>query len=118
MICPKCKYQPQEYDTDVVPGVCPACGIAYAKWLQAQAPKSEQPRALGEAELAAQLEPVEADPTFWQRVHHYTCFMPSDRDESAFWGHGLLYVGFLCGAGISFCMASTGWYWVVHFCIT
>jgi len=118
MICPKCQFQPQQYDSDVVPGVCPACGIAYAKWLQTRAPKREGAPALSEAELAAQLEQIEAEATIWQRVHHYTCFMPSDRDESAFWGHGLLYVGFFVWAGISFCMVSTGWCWVALFCIT
>lgn len=43
-------------------------------------------------------EPQLADndqPSLWRRLYEYACFMPSDRHESAFWGHSVLYVLFL-----------------------
>jgi len=30
--CPKCGYQRKKHDSHVMAGVCPSCGIAYAKW--------------------------------------------------------------------------------------
>lgn len=108
MICPKCQYQAQHYDADVVPGVCPACGIAYEKWLRAhkQVPHQTQPamRALEEAELAALNVAAEPAETLWQRIFYYVCFMPSDRHESAFWGHIVLYLSFFVW----------GWYFILH----
>src|SRR5690606_29959370 len=48
---------------------------------------------------------VLAEPEPWGlRLLHYTCFMPSDRHESAFWGHLLLYVLFVVW----------GWYFILH----
>ncbi len=35
--CPRCGHRPGPADPDTHPGVCPACGIAYAKWLARQA---------------------------------------------------------------------------------
>lgn len=82
----------------MMPGVCPACGVAYNKWREkvarAMAP-AEQPRALEEGELEAQLEPLEAPEPWWLRLFHYACFMPSDRHESAFWGHCVILVVFV-----------------------
>ena len=34
--CPKCHYLRQPTDTNVHAGICPACGIAYQKWLDKQ----------------------------------------------------------------------------------
>jgi len=34
-LCPKCKYQRQASDTSD-PGVCPACGLIFAKWMKQQ----------------------------------------------------------------------------------
>jgi hypothetical protein len=104
MICPKCQYERSEHDPALVPGVCPACGIAYAKWLQAREPvDAPQPRALEEHELEVAAALPEPEP--WHtKLFYYACFMPSDRHESAFWGHALLYVCFLIW----------GWYFILH----
>jgi hypothetical protein len=32
VICPRCGHRPGPADRDTHPGVCPACGIAWAKW--------------------------------------------------------------------------------------
>lgn len=115
-VCPRCQHQRSEHDPGTMPGVCPACGIAYAKWLQAQDAAPAAPHTLSEAELAEDLaeELTEGraaavsatdQPEPWlQRAFHYTCFMPSDRHESAFWGHLVLYV--------LFCV--WGWYFMWH----
>ena len=40
-VCPRCHYQRRPTDTHVMEGVCPACGIAYEKWLNAQQRKRD-----------------------------------------------------------------------------
>jgi hypothetical protein len=105
MICPKCQYERQEHDSGVLPGVCPACGIAYVKWQQAQAAAREQDAASRAAQAVA--VPVE---TVWQRLHHYTCFMPSDGHIAAFWAHMAVYVAFLLW-GWSFIVHGIDWQW-------
>lgn len=110
-ICPKCRYERQEHDASVHPGICPACGIAYVKWQEAQAAEQREreereraaaveQRLLALAESGAVL-PAEAAPleafdvpvtTFWQRLRYYLCFMPSDGHIAAFWTHVLVYL--------------------------
>ena len=88
-----------------MPGVCPACGIAYSKWQQTpEEPARELPRALEEHELAELVEePLSGERWYW-RFFRYACFMPSDRHESAFWGHLVLYALFFIW----------GWYFIVQ----
>jgi hypothetical protein len=118
--CPKCGHVRSEFDADAYPGTCPACGIAYIKWQQAQdaarlqaererqaaeQERWEQGRADVAAATLASLPPIgkPAGPeafdvpvdTFWRRVHHYTCFMPSDGHIAAFWAHVVIYLVFL-----------------------
>lgn len=83
MICPNCQYESREYDSDMMEGVCPACGIAYAKW---QENDDDENTVFQHDEIAAE--------TWTARFYHYVFFMPSDRDESAFWGHLVLLVWF------------------------
>jgi hypothetical protein len=118
-ICPKCRYERQERDAAAHPDICPACGIAYMKWLEARyaeerelearerAAAAEQ-RLLALAERAVTLPnratpPLEAFEvpitTFWQRAHYYTCFMPSDGHIAAFWAHVLVYILLLIWGG-------------------
>lgn len=42
--CPKCRYERSSQDNGDH-GVCPACGLIYAKWLKQQYATSDQPRA-------------------------------------------------------------------------
>ena len=114
--CPKCAYARQPHDASLHPGICPACGVAYIKWQQAQqavAPiQSEAPLALAEGEEAAGAEaffvPVE---TFWQRAHHYACFMPSDGHIAAFWAHVAVYLLFLLW-GANFMLHGVDTLWI------
>jgi hypothetical protein len=89
MICPKCQYEKQDHETDMMPGVCPSCGIAYRKYRDSVA--SAQPAA---ATLAADHEPVNKIP-LWQRCWHYAGFMPSDRPEGVYWVHVVVYLCFV-----------------------
>ncbi|MAY03024.1 MAG: hypothetical protein CMQ38_08630 [Gammaproteobacteria bacterium] len=98
MICPKCQHEPQEHDRDTMAGVCPACGIAYAKWQ----PEDFQDGIPPEAELP------ESKETLSRRIYYYVFFMPSDRDESAFWGHLVIYVWFFIW-GWRFILAGIDW---------
>lgn len=106
--CPKCAYVRSERDVDAYPGTCPACGIAYIKWQQAQLEREQEQQEIRRAEAAAQalegLKPLgvqEAEAfhvpvhTFWRRAFHYLCFMPSDGHINAFWAHCAVYLAFL-----------------------
>src|SRR5690606_34248133 len=52
--------------------------------------------------------PVE---TFWQRAHHYTCFMPSDGHVAAFWAHVVVYLLALIW-GFAFIAHGVDWLWI------
>lgn len=34
--CPKCQYERQAHDNSVEPGICPACGLIFSKWMKSQ----------------------------------------------------------------------------------
>lgn len=97
MICPKCQYEAHEHDTDMPDGVCPSCGIAYAKWRETSA-KETKPERLN----------LELKEPLLKRIYYYIFFMPSDRDESAFWGHSVLFVWFFIW-GWSFILHGIDW---------
>ena len=98
-ICPKCGYARREHDAGVHAGTCPACGIAYIKWQEAQAAAPLDGAAGPAPADGGQENPDEAlfvpVASFWQRAHHYTCFMPSDGHVAAFWAHVAVYLIFL-----------------------
>lgn len=109
MICPKCQYQRTEHDAHVLAGVCPACGIAYIKWQEAREAENRCQSHNSSAQIGEDQTSIknydsdtcfppsawQVQEPFWLRLYHYACFMPSDRHESAFWGHSALYLIFL-----------------------
>ncbi len=99
MICPKCQYVAQDHDSDTPEGVCPACGIAYTKW-------REDPEENNVEDLN-----IEIKEPLLTRLYYYIFFMPSDRDESAFWGHSILYVWFFIW-GWSFILHGVDWSYI------
>lgn len=124
-ICPKCNHVRKEHDAGH-PAVCPACGIAYGKWEEARNAallEEEEVRRAGEALAALEAaanrtrasETLEAFDvpvvSFWQRVHHYTCFMPSDGHIAAFWAHISIYVLFFIW-GLRFIAHGIDWLWI------
>jgi hypothetical protein len=79
-ICPKCQHQRQANELSD-PGICPACGIIFSKWLKSQlaAPETEKSTKYSDTNissnllsvLAAWLFPVEEQTNpffFWGRV--------------------------------------------------
>jgi predicted nucleic acid-binding Zn-ribbon protein len=114
--CPKCHYVRQEHDATVHAGVCPACGIAYAKWLAQQASeaaaikqqadataKAEAAReaqtthatgkatdAGGESELDETQEVDEASPVWELFVE-----VPDEVDDVEFWGRAGVWCALL-----------------------
>ncbi len=79
----------------MLPGVCPACGIAYTKWQNpAQDKEINEP--------GNEIETVTKEGV-GRRLYYYLLFMPSDRHESAFWGHAVIFVWF----------SIWGWYFIV-----
>lgn len=76
----------------MMPGVCPACGIAYSKW-----------QLLGESTAAVAGSGPLPKEGITKRLFYYLLFMPSDRHESAFWGHAAIFVWF----------SIWGWYFII-----
>jgi len=122
MQCPKCRYERQPHDDHVMAGVCPSCGIAYGKWLERQAVERDAAvEPMGEALTnEAPEDTVRADEPLPDellvndefplraRLIRYLLFVPSDRHESAFWGHALLWVFFLLW-GWAFILGGIDW---------
>lgn len=44
MECPKCDYEPTMAEQTANPGICPSCGVVYAKVKAQQAARSAEPR--------------------------------------------------------------------------
>jgi hypothetical protein len=99
MICPKCQYEAQDHDRDMGEGVCLACGIAYKKWREEPADK-----------IINELNFKVKEPLL-SRLYYYVFFMPSDRGESAFWGHSILFVWFFIW-GWSFILHGIDWNYI------
>ena len=97
MICPSCQFVRREQDAGSFPGCCPQCGIAYNKFGRARYAENDSVTTKAWREQA-----LYAQESWWQRFRHYACFMPSDRHESAFWGHVVIF----------FCFVIWGWYFI------
>lgn len=87
--CPKCSYVRTESDVHVPVGICPSCGIAYAKWQPPQEQDSGDERSLDQQyETELQNEGLKQAVIFW-------LFEVPDRiDPAVFWGRIIAYVIF------------------------
>jgi hypothetical protein len=95
MICPKCRYERKEHDAAVHAGVCPACGIAYAKWLEAQAAQLHARSVAADSdtgEVAADALPAAG---FWRRARDYISVVPQEGQSATFWARVVMYVLFV-----------------------
>ncbi len=108
-VCPKCQYQRQAYDSHVMEGICPACGIAYAKW-RPETDQTTSPQNLPEAERDDIYEDDDDDiapENIRTRLVDAVTYVPDRVDSVAFWGRAILFVAlFIWGwsfilAGIS-----------------
>jgi len=110
-LCPRCHYVRHDQDSETLPGVCPACGIAYAKWQarQANGPSEDLP-----------IEKLAPSRNAREQLRYQFLYMQSDRDESAFWAHIVLYVVFtawgwwLIAAGVNFSVIGSSFLHVVN----
>lgn len=101
MICPKCRYEANESDPDVMPGVCPACGIAYEKYRASQA-LYENEREEPELPAITVREPAV------RRLIGFLTYVPAGPRESLFWGQAALYAVFFLW-GWSFILGGVDW---------
>ena len=81
--CPKCSYQRTAAHVDVHPGVCPACGIAYAKWRHKDKPNEGVEQHYGED-----------DGSYWVWIKDSFMYCPSHVDPLAFWSRAVVLVLF------------------------
>ena len=101
--CPKCGYQRQASDRSTHAGICPSCGIAYAKYrppAAASAAVSENPAVL-DSEI---IELV----SFRQRLFNTVTHIPEHTDSTAFYGRAALF-GIFVLWGASFMIAGIDW---------
>lgn len=92
--CPKCGYERQPADAGD-PGVCPACGIVFIKWLRTRA-------GLPAREEAGERDAEAAAPGLlmaaWQRMTH----VPDRTEPIMFWGRVAVLAG----------LFAWGWYFI------
>ena len=89
--CPKCRYVRTEADAHIPDGVCPSCGIAYAKWQ----PPTEQATSLDNGESFDELsETSSSDETLKEKIAFWLFDVPDRIDPLVFWGRALAYVIF------------------------
>jgi len=103
MKCPKCGYLRRKEDSHVMAGVCPRCGIAYAKW------KGPETTARGQQ---SESEPdnliIEATEHWTRRIFDRLTEVPDRVDSLTFWGRVGLYVAFFVW-GWSFILGGIDW---------
>lgn len=85
-VCPKCHYVRQSRDNGHHEGICPSCGIAYAKW---RAHKQIHDREVSVNEEDEQQN--QSDSSLWSRFME----LPERVDELTFWGRAVTWSGLL-----------------------
>ncbi len=90
--CPKCKYQRQPTDTGDI-GICPSCGLVFAKWVQRQ---------LGSGEIRSRVQADDADTEPRVTLRERLTYVDAHTDNIAFWGRAATYVVFFIW----------GWYFI------
>ena len=84
--CPKCSYRRLPQDSQVSPGICPACGIAYQKWLDRLSPKVS---ALSEPIVNAR---TRAFKSIVIKIRERLLETPGQTDSLALFGRVMLYL--------------------------
>lgn len=101
--CPKCGYVRQPSDSHTMEGICPACGIAIAKWLAAQNPPTEKPH----EELEDDWNEEEALSRF-QQLKAYSLYVPERIDPWVLYGRAGIFAVFFIW-GWSFILGGIDW---------
>ncbi|WP_390617614.1 hypothetical protein [Maricurvus nonylphenolicus] len=104
--CPKCGYQRQPSDHHVMAGICPACGIAYQKWLDRQAQnQDQQPK---QADDQSSSFTVAESVSLSQRIKALAFYVPENVEPLGFWGRVFL-LGVFFIWGWSFILGGISW---------
>jgi hypothetical protein len=92
--CPKCAYERKPTDAGPA-GVCPSCGLVFAKWVS---------RALNAAPAVRPDEASEDEAEGgWSRLRQAVTYVDPHTDRMLFWCRGALYVAFF----------AWGWYFLL-----
>ena len=101
--CPKCGHQRRDSDRQTLPGICPQCGIAYAKWrarLRTDASGTDQRQT--EPQTQSQTQPHQRQ-SWSSRLAAQMLEVPAKVDSASFWGRvGLLVCACLWGGWFIF----------------
>src|SRR5690242_9486030 len=93
--CPKCGYERQTMDVGD-PGICPNCGLIFAKWVQRVTGRPARAEAVADEE-------IERAPGFAARLWQLALYVPERTDSIQFWGRVVFYVGIFVW----------GWYFIL-----
>jgi hypothetical protein len=104
IVCPKCQYQRQASDVSVHVGICPQCGIAYAKYRAPDSDGSSHAKQ-NQSETTYTVEP---DLSVWQRFMSIITYIPEQTALEIFWGKLALFAVFVLWGG-SFIIGGVDW---------
>lgn len=94
MECPKCHYFRTEADSHTPDGICPACGIAYKKWVAAQAAATEQVNPRNTADDEALYDDSDTNETLKEKILYWIFYVPDPIDPTVFWARVLAFLIF------------------------
>ncbi len=101
-VCPKCGYRRRAGDDHVLPGVCPACGIAMAKWA------ARQRETAAEETGQRPAKPESGSAGLWGFLLRDP---PQAPDAVVFWGRAAVWALLLVW-GWGFILAGMDWRWI------
>jgi len=105
--CPKCQYIRTDKDSHALPGVCPSCGIVYAKWTAAQHTDSVPGTSSAHDEPDLEYEVIE-ETTLFQKAKALALYVPDRVDPVVFWGRSFLFIVFVIW-GLWFISTNGSW---------
>jgi hypothetical protein len=91
-----------------MPGVCPDCGIAYAKWLAAQQPTTPIPHFLAENSNSSPASQFIKETTLLQMIRGRLLDVPEQVNPIVLWGRVLVYIFFVIW-GLWFIFSADDW---------
>ena len=105
--CPKCQYVRTDNDSHALPGVCPSCGIVYAKWISAQQADSAAGSSITDDETDIEYEEINKT-SLLQKIRELLLDVPDRVDPVVFWGRAFLFIIFVIW-GLWFIATNGSW---------
>ncbi len=99
MQCPKCHYLRKPSDNHIHPDICPACGIAYQKWLARQQQTANTNHQTTAHETEEEHDAFESDDSWLTRLAVTFLEVPTSTDSTAFWSRLILLTALICWWG-------------------